>query len=82
MSLTEAKPTLYEEILQAFEFEAGVIESPEESRKRLAKKITDAIDNFVRAGKVEVETGITVSTTGTATAQQGTTTSKGIGKVI
>lgn len=82
MSLTEAKPILYKEILQAFEHEATVIDNPEESRKRLARKITNAIDDFVRAGKVEVETGISVSTTGHANAQQGTTTSKGIGKMI
>lgn len=82
MSLTEAKPKLYEDILQALDYEATVIDNPELSRKRLAQKITEAIDKFVRAGKVEINTGITVATTGTATAQKGSTTSKGIGKMI
>ncbi len=82
MSLTTAKPQLYEDILAIFEYEAGQVDNPQESRKRIAQKLTNAIDKYVRAGKVEVDAGVSVSTTGTSTAQTGATTAKGIGKMI
>lgn len=66
MSLTDAKPVLEEAILRIFEREADEKESPEASRKRIAKELASAIDTFVRGGL------ITVATTGTATAQTGT----------
>ena len=42
---------------------------------KFANGLADAIDAFVKTG--EVQPGITVSTTGTAAAQTGTTTSTG-----
>lgn len=42
---------------------------------KFADGLADAIDAFVKTG--EVQPGITVSTTGTAAAQTGTTTSTG-----
>lgn len=42
---------------------------------KFANGLTDAIDAFVKTG--EVQPGITVSTTGTAAAQTGATTSTG-----
>lgn len=82
MSLTDAKPDLIEDLLQAFYFESTSVDDPADSRVRLATKMANAIDKFIRAGKVEVDPGIDVSTTGHATAQTGQTTEKGIGKVI
>lgn len=68
MSLTDAKPGLEQEILRIFEAEANETENPEASRQRVARKLANAIDTFVRSGLV------TVATTGTATAQTGTGT--------
>lgn len=45
---------------------------------KFADGLADAIDAFVKTG--EVQPGITVSTTGTAAAQTGTTT--GTGKIL
>lgn len=78
MSLSNAKPTLYKDILKIFDGEAGATEKPEESRKRIAQELANAIDKFVRAGKVEIESGIAVNTSGGS----GATTGKGIGKII
>ncbi len=82
MSLSSAKPILVKDILAIFENEAEQTESPEQSRERIAEQLANAIDKFVKAGKIEIETGIKVSTTGTATSQTGVTTSKGTGKII
>lgn len=78
MSLTDAKPTLYEDLLSIFEDEAKAQEAPEKSRERIAQKMTEAIDKFVRAGEIQVEAGISVSTSGGS----GATTGKGMGKMI
>ena len=51
--------------------------SPEEYAERLASLIHD----FVKSGEVTVATGISVTTTGTAAAQAGVTTSVGKGKI-
>lgn len=51
--------------------------NPEEYAERLAS----LIDAFVRSGEVTVAPGISVTTTGTATAQTGKTTSEGKGKI-
>lgn len=45
---------------------------------KFANGLADAIDAFVKTG--EVQAGIPVSTTGTATAQTGATT--GLGKIL
>jgi len=65
MSLTSAKTIFVNDILEIFEFEAQQKDNPGESRKRIAVKLANAIDKFVRAGDVEV------TTTGTATTQTG-----------
>ncbi|MCU7615669.1 hypothetical protein NZ698_00545 [Chryseobacterium sp. PBS4-4] len=70
MSLAAGKPILKQTILQIFEIEAQANESPEQSRERIAEKLTNAIYDFVKTGMVKV----TVATTGTAAAQTGTGT--------
>ncbi|AKK74434.1 hypothetical protein OK18_19070 [Chryseobacterium gallinarum] len=70
MSLNTGKPILLNDLLEIFTSEASATEKPEESRQRIANKLADAIDKFVRSGEVKV----TVATTGTATAQTGTGT--------
>lgn len=65
MSLIEAKPILIEDLLHAFEHEAEQKESPEQSRQRLAEKIANSVDKFVRAGEVNVVT------VGSSTTQTG-----------
>jgi hypothetical protein len=39
------------------------------------------VDHFISNAELEVEPGISVSTTGTAAAQTGATTAKGTGKI-
>ena len=51
--------------------------SPEEYAERLAS----LIDAFVKSGEVTVAPGISVTTTGTAAAQAGATTSVGKGTI-
>lgn len=70
MSLNDGKPILKQTILQIFETEAEADESPEQSRERIAEKLTNAIYDFVKSGLVKVN----VATTGSATAQSGTGT--------
>ena len=70
MSLATGKPILKQTILQIFETEAQADESPEQSRERIAEKLSNAIFDFVKSGNVKVN----VTTTGTATAQSGTGT--------
>ena len=70
MSLETGKPILKQDILQIFEMEAQANESPEQSRERIAEKLTNPVYKFVKSGAVKV----TVATTGTAAAQTGTGT--------
>lgn len=70
MSLNTGKPILINDLLEIFTSEAAATENPAESRQRIAQKLADAIDKFVRTGQVNV----TVATTGTAAAQTGTGT--------
>lgn len=51
------------------------------SMEEYAERLASLIDAFVRSGEVKVASGITVSTTGTAVAQSGTTTSVGKGTI-
>ena len=51
------------------------------STEEYAERLASLIDAFVRSGEVTVNAGITVSTTGTAAAQSGTTTSVGNGTI-
>ncbi|WP_234111686.1 hypothetical protein [Chryseobacterium sp. R2A-55] len=66
MSLTDGKPILIQDLLEMFETESNANEKPEDSRQRLAEKMAEAIDKFVRSGLV--------TTTGTATNQTGNIT--------
>ncbi len=75
------KELLKQEIKQAFLDEQTEEQDANASVDRLSEKLANAFDKFVRNGKVEIEAGISVSTTGTSTAQMGSTTSIGIGKV-
>lgn len=70
MSLDTGKPTLIADLLDMFNSEAAATENPTESRERIAQKLADAIEKFIKTGLVKV----TVATTGTATAQTGTGT--------
>lgn len=70
MSLNTGKPILKQAILAIFEHEAQEDESPEQSRERIAEKLTNAIFDFVKTGLVKVN----VTTAGTATAQTGSGT--------
>lgn len=72
------KTTLAQQLKAIFDGvspEATGITDPEALREKLANDMADAIDAFVRTGKVA--TGITVRTTGSASAQTGQTTSEG-----
>jgi len=53
----------------------------EKARKEIADEIAEAIETFVKSGTVTVDTGIAVSTTGSAAAQSGFTTSTGTGSI-
>lgn len=46
-----------------------------------ATRLSNLIDTYVKSGTVTVQPGITVSTTGTAAAQTGATTSTGTGTI-
>lgn len=51
------------------------------SMEEYAERLASLIDAFVRSGEVTVGAGIPVSTTGTAVAQTGATTSVGKGVI-
>ncbi|MRI64708.1 hypothetical protein EDM00_12030 [Ornithobacterium rhinotracheale] len=51
------------------------------SYEKYAEKLATLIENFVKSGKVVVNKGIEVTTTGTSTAQKGTTTKDGTGRI-
>ena len=53
----------------------------EADTEEYAERLASLIDTFVRSGEVTVNTGISVSTAGTAAAQTGTTTSTGTGTI-
>ncbi|MFV0378349.1 MAG: hypothetical protein ACK5JD_13730 [Mangrovibacterium sp.] len=57
--------------------EANGETDPDTLRQKVANELADAIDAFVKSAKVTVAAGIPVSTTGTAAAQTGQTTSTG-----
>lgn len=68
MSLEIGKPVLESDLLKIFTNESKETEKPEESRKRIAKEMAEAVYKFVKSGEVNV----TVTTSGTASAQTGT----------
>lgn len=49
--------------------------------EEFAEKLSTAIDTYVKTGEVTVAPGIAVSTTGSPTAQTGTTTAPGKGTI-
>ena len=53
----------------------------ETSIEEYAERLASLIDAFVKSGEVIVQAGILVSTTGTAAAQTGATTSTGKGTI-
>lgn len=67
---------LKSDIRAAFDSESDRDVKPAEARKRTADAIGDAIENYLK--EVRVAALIPVSTTGSATAQTGTTTGQGI----
>ena len=48
---------------------------------KFANELGNIIEMFVKSGTVTVESGISVSTTGSSTAQTGTTTGAGTGTI-
>lgn len=75
------KEILKQEIKQAFLEEQTETHNHNASLERIATKLSNAIDKFVKSGTVTVASGIAVSTTGTAYAQTGATTSTGTGTI-
>ncbi|WP_321321459.1 hypothetical protein [Labilibaculum sp.] len=61
--------------------EANGETDPDTLRQKVANELADAIDIFVKSATVTVASGITVSTTGTATAQTGQTINTGNGTI-
>jgi hypothetical protein len=61
--------------------EATGITDPAVLRQKMADDMATVIDAFVKSATVTVATGIAVSTTGTAAAHTGVTTSTGTGTV-
>lgn len=51
------------------------------SNDEFATRLSNLIDTFVKSGTVTVNPGITVTTSGTAVAQSGATTSTGTGTI-
>jgi TFIIF-interacting CTD phosphatase-like protein len=68
-------------IKAAFDAQATKKENPESARQDLSDKLAVAIDNYIKSATVTVAKNIPVSTTGSATAQTGFTTSTGIGTI-
>ena len=72
------KATLKASIIKIFTFEQGEEIDYNSSVERMAEKLSDAIEVFVKSGKVEVNSGIKLTTSGSS----GTTIEKGTGKII
>lgn len=74
MSLDTAKPILEQGIL---ELQKEMMKKDINAMEYFAEKLAGLIYEFVKSGELEVEAGITVSTSGGS----GTTTGKGTGKI-
>ena len=72
------KATLKASIIKIFTFEQGEEIDYNSSVERMAEKLSDAIEVFVKSGKVEVNSVIKLTTSGSS----GTTIEKGTGKII
>jgi hypothetical protein len=78
------KATLAQQLKAIFDGvspEATGITDPAALRQKMANEMADAIDAFIKSAKVTVASGISVSTTGTATAHTGSTTAPGNGTI-
>ena len=67
--------------LYTFQYEGTLTEEQDTQLDSLVDDLANAIDVYVKTGTVTVASGITVSTTGTAAAQTGATTSTGTGTI-
>ncbi len=78
------KATLAQQLKTIFDGvspEAGGESDPDKLRLKVANEMADAIDAFIKTGTVTVAKDIPVSTTGTAAAQTGKTTTTGTGTI-
>ena len=78
------KATLAQQLKAIFDGvspEAGGESDPAKLRLKVANEMADAIDAFIKTGTVTVAKDIPVSTTGTAAAQTGKTTTTGTGTI-
>ena len=78
MSLTTGKVALKAFILALHQ---EMMTKKVDSLDYYADQIAELFYTFVKTAELEVNQGISVSTTGTATAQTGTTTTKGTGNL-
>ena len=77
------KPNLISALIDVFTNQYKGDMSPEQQQEvqDLSNALSDAIETYVKTGTVTVAAGIPVSTTGTAAAQTGATTSTGTGTI-
>lgn len=76
MGLDTGKPILKQGIL---ELQKEMMSKDTDAMEHFAERLATLIYDFVKSGEVEINKGIQVATKGTATAQQGQTTTKGNG---
>lgn len=77
----QALATQLKEIFDSVSPDENEEVDPDVLRQKIATKMADAIDDFVKGATVTVDSGISVTTTGSATAQTGQTTNKGNGTI-
>ncbi len=75
------KIALKQEIKQAFKDEQTEEHDADKSLERIAEKLANAIDKFVKSGTVTTPAGVAVATVGSPSAQTGATTVPGIGTI-
>ncbi len=85
MSLESSKPTLEQAIKNAFESvkEQGTKDGakPDTIIQKLAEELASAIHEYTISAVVTVEPGQSVTTAGTPSSQQGSTTTPGAGSL-
>lgn len=72
------KPTLKAGLIK---LQKDMIQKVEPDYEYYAEQLATLIENFVKSGKVTVQKGISVSTTGSAYAQTGKTIETGTGTI-
>ena len=79
------RKTLTQKIKETLDIKIDEKSNSEEVKQKFAESIAsaiaDGVDIWIKTATVSVEPGITVKTAGSAAAQTGTTTSKGIGTI-